>query len=59
MEGEGTDHAPLAPEGQAQAPQEPLEEEEQRPGVLSTILVFITSFFTSLVPQQRPNVQVN
>ena len=34
-------------------------EDPQRPGALATIFVFITSFFTSLVPQQRPELQVN
>lgn len=30
-----------------------------RPGVLNTLFVFVTSFFTSLLPQQIPELQDN
>ena len=32
---------------------------EERPGLLATLFVFVTSFFTSLIPQQRPELQIN
>ncbi len=64
--GDGAEHAQLAPpEGllpQPAAREEAvpaLLEDPQRQGALATVLVFITSFFTSLVPQQRPDLQVN
>ena len=45
---------------QQQQPQQLIEEPAApRPGALRTILIFVTSFFTSLVPQQRPELQFN
>ena len=45
-----------------QTPEEQLPEpprEPERPGLLATIVVFVTSFFTSLLPQQPPELQMN
>ena len=41
---------------------EPLPQEQaqpQRQGLLATIMVFVTSFFTSLFPQEIPELQAN
>lgn len=47
----------------SQTPEEQLvpepPREPERPGLLATIFVFITSFFTSLLPQQPPELQMN
>lgn len=32
---------------------------QPRPGLIATIIVFITSFFSSLLPQQIPELQAN
>ncbi len=69
MAEDGTEHAraaPPPPAAEGQPPEAaagtvavPTVDDPQRPGGLATFLVFITSFFTSLVPQQRPDLQVN
>ena len=33
--------------------------EPPRPGFIATVFVFVTAFFTSLIPQQRQELQMN
>ena len=47
-----------APPSPRQLPEEP-QAQQPRPGILMTAFTFVTSFFTSLVPQQRPELQFN
>ena len=57
----GQEATPALPPLQQQQQQPPPVEEPPppRPGALRTILIFVTTFFTSLVPQQRPELQFN
>ena len=55
MVGEDRDEVSPSPR---QVPEEQ-QAQQPRPGILSTIFIFVTSFFTSLVPQQRPELQFN
>lgn len=51
--------APESDQPPVPVPDQPLRNEPDRPGLATTIVVFVTSFFTSLLPQQRAEFQAN